>query len=811
MEGVMVVSEVERKLELSARTKSLREMTVKAEPELCPERATIITKAYQQHEDKLINIKRALALAKVLDEMSIYILDGELIVGNHSSKLKAAPIFPEFAIDYIERELPQIQKRTGDRFAVGDDTRRILDEIFTYWKGRTVKDRVLSMLTDELIKGGQGYVSAFDNEWTLENGDGHIAVDYPKLLKIGLNGVIEQVQAKMNTVDLAEPENFSRYYFYQSLLIVYKAAIRFANRFADLAEKMAAKAGDTTRKEELIEIARICRQVPANPASSFREAVQSIWFVQLIIQIETNGHSISIGRFDQFMYPFFVDDLESGRATREEIFEILNCFWIKLASITKLRSHGPTKYTAGFPMFQNLTIGGQSPAGDDVTNELSYLILDCHDRVRLSQPTLTVRVHRSTSHSFLRRCVEVLAGGGGMPSFFNDEIIIPSLLLRGIAKQDAYNYCLVGCVEPSVAGKWGGRQGAAQFHLSKCLEMALNGGRDPRTGITLHGNGKTLLDFENIDELKQAFKDQVSYFIRLYAIKDNIQDLAWEEMIPTPFVSGLVDDCIQRGIEMKKGGAVYDLSAGQTGNIANVANSIAAIQKLVFEEERISKEEMWQALQTNFESNHGEEIRQLLINHAPKYGNDDDYVDSIAKEAFSHYLNEVGKYKNTRYGKGPIGCTFHPSTASVSYNIPAGELTGATPDGRKAGEPLADVESPFHGTELKGPTAVIKSVAKLEHILESGGSILNLKFNPSIFQNGNNLDNLVALIRTYFELSGMEVQVDIVSSKKLREAQKSPQEYADLLVRVAGYSAYFVGLDPDVQNDIIARTEHQGF
>jgi pyruvate formate-lyase/glycerol dehydratase family glycyl radical enzyme len=807
----MVSAGTKSKPELSERIRSLRLMTVKAEPELCAERATIITKAYQDNEDKQINTKRALALARVLDEMSIFILDGELIVGNHASKLKAAPVFPEFATDYIERELPEIPDRAGDRFSISNGVRQALLEIFPYWKGRTVKDRVMSMLTDELIKGGQGYVSAFDNEWTLENGDGHIAIDYPKLLRIGLNAIIAQVRAKIDTLDLAEPEHFSRYYFYQSLLIVYEAAIRFANRFADLSEQMAAAAENPGRKTELLEIARICRRVPADPAGSFREALQSIWFVQLIIQIETNGHSISIGRFDQFMYPYFVEDIKSGRATRWEIFEILNCFWIKLASITKLRSYGPTKYTAGFPMFQNLTIGGQGPNGDDVTNELSFMILDCHDQVRLSQPTLTVRVHKATASEFLRRCVEVLAGGGGMPSFFNDEIIIPSLLLRGITKEDAYNYCLVGCVEPSVAGKWGGRQGAAQFHLTKCLEMAMNGGRDPRTGIKLCGNGQTFLDFESVDELKQAFKEQVSYYIRLYAIKDNIQDLAWEEMIPTPFVSGLVDDCIERGKELKKGGAVYDFSAGQTGNIANVANSIAAIQKLVFEEKRISKTDLWTALQANFESADGEAIRQILINKAPKYGNDDDYVDSIAKEAFSHYLNEVGKYKNTRYGRGPIGCTYHPSTASVSYNIPAGELVGATPDGRKSGEPLADVESPFHGTELKGPTAVIKSVSKLEHILESGGSILNLKFNPSIFQDGRNLDNVVALIRTYFELKGMEIQIDIVSSKKLREAQKRPQQYADLLVRVAGYSAYFVGLDPDVQNDIIARTEHQGF
>lgn len=398
-----------------------------------------------------------------------------------------------------------------------------------------------------------------------------------------------------------------------------------------------------------------------------------------------------------------------------------------------------------------------------------------------------------------------------MPAFFNDEVIIPSLLLRGIGKEDAYNYCLVGCVEPSVPGKWGGRYGASLFNLTKCLELALNGGKDPRTGIRLYGDGKTLKDFNRYEELYTAFKDQLRHYIRLYTIMDNIQDLVWEEMLPTPFVSGLVNDCIERGKEIKKGGAVYDFSGGQAGNIANVANSLAVIKKLVFEEGIISKEELQRALESNFEGPRGEEIRQIVITRAPKYGNDDDYVDSIAKDAFSHYLKEVGKHRNTRWGRGPIGGTFHPSTASVAYNIPAGALTCATPDGRKAGEALADVESPFRGTEMNGPTAVIKSVSKLEHILESGGSILNLKFNPSIFNDARQLDNLIALIQSYFELKGMEVQILIVSAEKLKDAQKKPEKYKDLLVRVAGYSTYFVALDPQVQNDIIARTEHQRF
>ena len=798
-------------LTLTDRVLALRKTAVAVEPKICHERALLITKAYQENEERPIGIKRALAVAAVLDRMSIHMLDGELIVGNHASEPRASPIFPEFDIRYLEEELETIGKRTGDRFRISEQTKGALREIFPFWKGRTVKDRVCSMLTDELRKGGQWGIGVFDNEWTMENGDGHIAVDYPKLLRLGLSGVMEEVRERLSQLDLSQPENLEKHFFYQSLLIIDAAAIRFAARFAALAREQAASAPEPARRAELLEIARICDAVPASPARSFREAIQSIWFVQLIIQIETNGHSISFGRFDQYLLPLFLADTREKGIPVQELFEILNCLWIKLSSISKLRSWGPTRYTAGNPMFQNLTIGGQKANGDDATNELSCLILDCHEAIRLSQPTLTVRVHRGTPDDFLRRCMKVLAGGGGMPAFFNDEIIIPSLLLRGITKEDAYNYCLVGCVEPSIAGKWGGRQGAAQFHLLKCLELALHGGRDPRTGIALYETGKDFLSMESFGELMDAFKGQVSAYLKLYAIADNLVDLAWEDLIPTPFVSGLVDDCIARGREMKKGGAVYDFSAGQTGHIANVANSLAAIRKLVFEEKALSREDLWRALESNFEGKRGEEIRQMLIHRAPKYGNDDDDVDAIAKEAFSHYLSEVGKLKTVRWGRGPIGCTFHPSTASVSYNVPAGGLVGATPDGRRAYEPLADVESPYHGTERKGPTAVVKSVSKLEHIYESGGSILNLKFDPALFRDEASLGNLVALLRTYFEMKGMELQIDIVSSKTLKEAQKDPARYADLLVRVAGYSAPFTVLDPDVQNDIIARTEHGGF
>jgi len=800
---------VETRAGISPRVCALREANIRAQPEICPERAVIITNSYKENESKQINIKRALALADILDKMSIYIEEGELIAGNHSSKPKAAPVFPEFDVNYIEREMDGFEKRTGDRFLVSEKTKQALREILSYWKGRTVKERILAMVPDEVAKGGPGFVGGFDNEWALENGDGHLAIDYPKLLRFGIKGLIKEIRSKLDALDLEDPSQLGTYYFYQSLCLVYEAAVRFAHRYADLASRLAAEAKDPAWKQDLLDISRVCMSVPENPAGSFQEAVQVVWFGQIIIQLETNGHSVSIGRFDQFIHPYYQRDLDEGHLTREKAQEILQCFWIKLASVTKLRSWSQTRLNAGHPMFQNLTIGGQTPKGDDAVNDLTYLILNCHDTLRLPQPTLTARVHKGSPYPYLQRCVEVISKGGGMPAFFNDEIIIPSLLLHGVSKEDAYNYCLVGCVEPSVPGKWGGRYGASNLNLTKCLELALHGGKDPRTGIALAPSGKELKDFTSFSELYESFLKQVSHYIKLYTRFDNIQDLVWEEMMPTPFGSGLISDCIERGREIKKGGAVYDYSGGQTGNIANVANSLAAIKKLVFEERVISAGDLQKVLDSNFAGRPGEEMRQLLMNKAPKYGNDDDYVDGIAKEAYTFYMTELSRHRNTRYNRGPVGGKFHPSSASVAYNVPAGAIIGATPDGRKAGEPLADVESPFHGTERKGPTAVLKSASKLEHIWESGGSILNLKFNPSLFEDPKQKDNLIGLIRTYFDLKGMEVQFQIISAQRLREAQKLPEKYRDLLVRVAGYSTYFVALDPEIQNDIIKRTEHQ--
>jgi len=794
---------------ISPRVGRLRSKCISAIPEMCVERARLITESYRETESLPVAIKRAKALENILAKTSIFIYPDELIVGNHSGKLRAGPVFPEFDVGYIEKEIDEFPTRKGDPFLVAPEVREEVLEICKYWKGKTVKERVLAMLPDETRMAGEDGVAAIDSAWTLQNGDGHLAPDYPTVLNRGLESIIGQAKAHLAKLDLSDPEDLKKSYFLKSVIIANTAVIGWARRYSELAGRLASQEGDPQRKRELKAISRICQRVPEKPATTFYEVIQSLLFVQLAIQLETNGHSISIGRFDQFMYPFYRRDIEEGRMIPEQALELLQCLWIKLSSLTKLRPTVEANLNAGYPMFQNMVVGGQTPDGKDATNELSYLCLKATETMKLVQPNFSVRYHKKATSEFLMACAKLIRLGTGFPAMFNDEIIIPALLNRGVAIEDAYDYCLVGCVEPSVQGKWGGRYGASQVNLTKMLELALHQGRDLRTGIQLYPGKGDLSTFNNFDEIMQAYRDQVTFYTRQRIIRDNIQDLAWEELTPTPLLSSLVKDCIERGKDVKEGGAIYDYTGGQTGNIANVANSLAAIKKLVFEDKLISGQQLKRSLETNFEGVQGEKIRQLLINKAPKYGNDDAYVDSIAKKAFRIYLTEPSKYKNTRFGRGPLGCRFHPSTASVAANVPFGLVTGATPDGRKAWTPLADVESPFRGTDTGGPTAVIKSAAKLDHILLSGGAILNLKFSPGQFNNQSSLMNLVALIRTYFDLKGMEIQFNVVSVAALKDAQRDPERYSDLLVRVAGYSAYFVTLDPAVQEDIIARTEHR--
>jgi formate C-acetyltransferase len=563
------------------------------------------------------------------------------------------------------------------------------------------------------------------------------------------------------------------------------------------------------RKLELAAISKICNNISEKPPHGFYEAIQLTWFVQLILQIESNGHSVSLGRMDQYLYRFYKSDLILGNINEDFALELLENTWLKLLSINKIRSWSHTRYSAGGPLYQNVTIGGQTTGGKDAVNELSFLILDSVGKMKLTQPNLSVRFHKNMTDKFLTECVNVIGRGFGMPAFNNDEVVIPSLIDLGISKDDAFNYSAIGCIEIAVPGKWGYRcTGMSFLNFMRVFLAAMNNGLDEMSGKTFHKGSGNFEDFTSFSEMMKAWKNQVKFYTKVTVEIDTAADLALEELVPDILCSAFVDDCIGRGKTIKEGGSVYDFISGLQVGIANLGNSMAAIKKLVFEEAVMSKKTLIDNLKNNFNGKEGEKVRQLLLNYAPKYGNDDDYVDKLLCEAYMYYIDELVKYHTTRFGRGPIGCRYYAGTSSISSNVPSGSVVPATPDGRKAFTPLAEGSSPTSGTDILGPTAVFKSVSKLPTNKIMGGVLLNQKLSPSSLTNETQKMKLISIIRTFFEtLKGWHVQYNIVSRDTLLAAKKNPENYRDLVVRVAGYSAFFTTLSPDTQDDIIARTE----
>ena len=776
---------------------------------ICLDRARIVTEADRRHQDKPVVLRRALALQAVLEQMPIFIDPAEWIVGNQASTHRAAPLFPEYAVDWILAEMDEFDKRPGDKFFLQEDDKPELREICAVWQGRTLKDKGLALMNEETrFLYDVGMIKA---EGNITSGDGHIAVQFHTVLTEGLQGVAKRAAARLESLDISDFEQFKQQFFLKAVLIGCAAAATFADRFAGLAAEMAQSESDPLRQKELREIAGICRRVPEHPARTFREAVQSVWFIQLMLQIESNGHSVSYGRLDQYLFPFYDADLRAGRITEEEALALLENLWIKTFTINKVRSYAHTRFSAGGPLYQNVTIGGQTPSGEDASNALSVLVLRSVGRVRLTQPNLTVRYHKGMPETFLRQAIEVIKLGFGMPAFNNDEVIIPSFLKLGVAPEDAYNYSAIGCVEVAVPGKWGYRcTGMSFLNFGKVLMTALNNGVEPLSGKRIHpGTGKTFPQMETFDEVMSAWEQTVRYFTRQAVIMDTCADWALEQEVPDVLCSALTEDCIGRGKTIKEGGAVYDFVSGLQVGIANLGNSLAAIRKLVYEEHKLSREQLWQAMLTNFEDADGARVRQLLMNRAPKFGNDEDEVDLLLVRAYGYCIDELAKYRNTRYGRGPIGGLYYAGTSSISANVPQGSTVGAMPDGRKAREPLAEGCSPAHGTDVQGPTAVYQSMGKLPNDRITGGVLLNQKLSPSSLATEDGKTRLAELIRTFFnDLKGFHVQYNIVSRETLLDAQRHPEKHRDLIVRVAGYSAFFSVLSPDTQNDIIARTEH---
>ena len=790
------------------RVVQLREQLLDITPSLCAERGLLVTEAYRTYQADPPVLRRAKALAHTLANMSIYIAPGEIIVGNQASAPRAAPLFPEYLVDFLAVEIDEFAHRRADVFEVSPEVRsHILNDIVPAWHGKTMNDRVMAMMTPE-VAGAQkaGVISGRGN---ITSGDGHIILNIQKVFDAGLNGIIGEAEAALESLSPYEAAAFKKRPFLEGAIITLQAAIDFAGRFADEAERQAnLPATPAERRAELQTIALTCRRVPAAPPRTFQEAAQSAYFIHLISQIESNGHSFSLGRFDQYTCPLYLADLEAGRITRARALEILELLWLKLFSIIKVRPWDHTRFGIGYPTYQNVTIGGQTEDGKDATNDISYMVLETIRKIRLTQPNVSARIHTGTPDRFLMECAETIKLGFGMPAMKNDEIIVAALLEKGVCPADAYNYAIVGCVEVAVPGKWGYRvTGMTFLNVLKVLEIALNDGVDPRTGQQLLPGTGDLAAFSLFEELYQAFQEQFMFYARTSFHLDAIADVCLEEMAPDAFCSALVDDCLKRGLTIKEGGARHDVVSGLQSGVVNTANALMALKQLVFEERKLTAKELMETLAADFDNEGGEAIRQRLL-HAPKFGNDIDEVDELTARVMHDYQREMVKYHNSRYGRGPIGGGYAGSTSNISANVPLGAKIGATPDGRRCGEPIAEGVSPVHGTDTAGPTAVMRSVSKLPTI-KMVAQLLNIRLSSTALASQSGLKRLVTLLKGFRNLKVWHVQFNTVGTETLLAAQADPEQYRDLVVRVAGYSALFVTLDQATQDDIIRRTVHE--
>ena len=803
-----------KKIYRSKRIETLRNYLLGFEPELCTERMEFYTKSYRETEAYPISIRRALAFKETVENMTIEILDHELLAGNLASSPRGVPLFPEFSINWMIEELDgnpvRPPDRPGDSFQISPENEKKVRELAQYWKGKTHEDRCMARMPKEAWKAHQQ--GAFNSYWLMTGGEGHLTVNLKKVACEGLETFRREVGEKIQSLDLQDRFESQKLHFLNSALIYIDAMIAFSHRYAAMAREMAEVCENPQRKAELIELAGICEHVPEKPARTFHEAVQTYWFTNLCLEIDNNGFAISYGRMDKNLYPFYKRDIESGMLKEEDANEILGSFFLKIFQLNRIQNWDSTQYFGGYQVFQNITIGGQDKNGADVTNDISFRILETQAMINLHQPSISLRYHDRIGNKILQAAIDCIKLGGGQPAIYSDESYMPALINRGISLEDASEYSLVGCAEAIVEGKQGNRpSGSAYINLGKIMEIAIHGGLDQKTGTRLY-TVKSLEECDTYEEFYQSFQELFQFYVSQQMIVDTVHDVATEEGIADPLVSLLVDDCIKRGKTIKEGGAIYDYLAPQFIGVANLGNCLAAVKQAIYENQTLTKEQLLHALDTNFEDTAtnptGAEIKKLLSD-MPKYGNDNDYVDSIMTDSFRFICEEISKYKTTRYGRGPIGGVWQPSVSSVSANVPHGLTVGALPDGREANTPLSDTMSPMHGTDINGPTASLKSVSKIPTMLVAGGELLNMRINAASIAKEGGREKLIAMLRTFLgDLKGMHIQFNIVNSETLRAAQEHPEQYKDLMVRVAGYSALFTPLDPVLQNDIIARTEH---
>ena len=809
-------------------------------------RAKLITESYQATEGEPMITRRAEAFAHILRHIPIIIRDEELIVGSSTIAPRGCQTYPEFSYQWLEDELDTVETRSADPFYIAEETKQELREVHKYWKGKTTSELATSYMAPEAIKAIEHNIFTPGNYFY--NGVGHVTVKYEEVLAIGYEGIMAKAQAELDRCQVGDHDYARRSRFLNAVILSCQAVMEYAQRYAALAEKMAAECSDPVRRNELEVIALNCSHVPARGAGSFYEACQSFWFVQQLLQLESSGHSISPGRFDQYMYPYYKRDLDNGNITREFAQELMDCIWVKLNDLNKCRDAASAEGFAGYSLFQNLIAGGQNKDGEDVTNDLSIMCIQASMHVQLPQPSLSVRVWNGTPHEFLIKAAELTRTGIGLPAYYNDEVIIPALQNRGLSLEDAREYNIIGCVEPQKAGKTDGWHDAAFFNMCRPLELVFSNGMDKGELVGIPTGDVTKMT--TFEEFYDAYKKQMDYCISLLVNADNAIDVAHAERCPLPFLSSMVDDCIKRGLSVQEGGAVYNFTGPQGFGIANMADSLYAVRQLVYRDKKVSMEEYKEALVWNYgkgidsqtaadmtasilkEMEHQgctidetavksvletvlamkpsedqkarfEEIHHM-IDEVPKFGNDIPEVDYFARDVAYTYTRPLQNYKNPRGGQ------FQAGLYPVSANVPLGGQTGATPDGRYAHTPVADGVSPSAGKDVNGPTAAANSVARLDHFIVSNGTLFNQKFHPSALAGREGLEKFTALIRSYFDQKGMHMQFNVVDRDTLLDAQKNPEKYKHLVVRVAGYSALFTTLSRSLQDDIIRRTE-QGF
>lgn len=774
-------------LTCSERIRKLKEEMLKEPRFASIEQARIVTESYKKTEGMPRCIQRAEALKAALLQIRIRIEPEERIVGNRTYGVRGGVVFPETGASWVDREFETLPTRPQDKFQVrGEDIDAFRKEIMPYWKGRSLEDQVREAVgpqVDAIAK-----VVKINQK---DHSQGHICPNTKKWLELGPAGIRKEAQERLEKADEARKS------FYQSVIISMEGAGAFIERYGVLADKLYQETG----RENLAETARVCHKLAAEPPKTYQEAVQAVWFLYVILQMEGNASSFSPGRMDQYLYPYYEHSRREGM-TLEDALEITECLWLKFNQLVYLRNSNSARYFAGFPIGFNVALGGQKEDGSDASNELSYLFLQAQSHLLLPQPNLSLRMYKDSPAELLEAASRVIGQGSGMPQVFNDEAVVPALMAHGVSHKDAMNYAIVGCVELTTHGNALAWSDAAMFNLLKALELTLNHGVDMLTGEKTGLDLGALTTYETFEELETAYAKQIDYFSDRMAECVSQVEKMHEKLLPTPFLSAVIDDCLARGRDVTQGGAHYNFAGVQAIQAANLADSLAAIKTLVYDEKKLSREELLHALQTDYED--APLIRAMLLNKAPKYGNDVDWVDALGVKWVNYFADGLKKYKNGRGGIYQMGLY------TVSAHVPMGQNVGASADGRRARDPLADGGvSAMYGRDTNGPTALLQSVAKLPFEKASNGTLLNMKFLPQFFKTDTGIQKFVELLRSVCRLGISHIQFNVLNEKDLRAAQKTPEQYRSLTVRVAGYTAYFTELAPDLQEEIIARTTYE--